>query len=117
MYLKRGSGSQASAAARRKVAEHISPVAAIELLEHKEHDDSVRADAQEVRREALPEREEALDAHHLHEHVLHTQANRRKYSRHLMYYEKASTVVVQVKANDQLYKTEWLSTVLVHEPV
>lgn len=97
VYLKRG--SQASAAARREVAEHISPVAAIELLEHKEHDDGVRADAQEVRREALPEREQALDAHHLHEHVLHTPANRCKYSMRLLviYYERQALSLFKLR--------------------
>lgn len=61
---------EASAAERRVIAEHKPPIAAVQLLEHEEHNDSVWAHAEKVRSEAFPEREQALDANQFNKHVL-----------------------------------------------
>ena len=45
------------------------PVGLVHLLEEDEREHGVRPDAGVIRREALPEREDALVAHHLGENV------------------------------------------------
>lgn len=51
----------------------VGLVQPVHLLQEDEGEDSVRAEASVIRREAFPEREEAFGAHDLHQHLLMEQ--------------------------------------------